>query len=223
MSEETTKGPDSRLQVEFPLVIEKGDKQCVASVAEISENAIKLTLSKGGKALKFKEEEQVRLKYWDQRGVYFCAATVVSSSGSEVAVSIIGEPVAMQRRGGVFRLFSEIPIAFKVTEAVHKGLASQKVYESQTRNISAGGLSFDTTIPLKETDLLELELTLPSSEKIGTAAEVVTAEKVQREGKSLIAIGVEFFELPAETRGQLLEFLVEGKEQERQKGKESEG
>ena len=184
-----------------------------ASVAEISESAIKFTLSKGGKAPKFKEEEQVRLKYWDERGVYFCAATVIKSPGSEVIVEIIGEPVAMQRRG-VSRLLSEIPIAFKVTEAVHKGLASQKVYESQTRNISAGGLSFDTTIPLKETDLLELELTLPSSEKIGTAAEVVTAVKMQREGKSLNTIGVEFFELPAETRGQLLEFLIQAESAE---------
>ncbi|MDA2933621.1 PilZ domain-containing protein [Acidobacteria bacterium AH-259-D05] len=208
MNEQTRKRPDPRLRVGSSLIFQKGNEQVKASITALTEEEIGLELSREGKALKVKKEDAVRIKYWDEQGIYFCGAQVVEVSGSEVTVSIVSEPVAMQRRG-VFRLSSEMPISFKVTESVHKALASQKVFQSQTRNISVGGLSFDTSLPLKETDLLELELTLPSSEKIGTTAEVVTSATTERDGKSVTSIGVEFFHLRPETRNLLLEFLLQ--------------
>jgi hypothetical protein len=47
------------------------------------------------------------------------------------------------------------------------------------------------------------------AENIGTAGEVVSAEKVLRDGKGVNSVGVEFFGLPAETRNNIMEFLVE--------------
>jgi hypothetical protein len=49
-------------------------------------------------------------------------------------------------------------MSIRVTEAAHQGLASQKVYQAETRNISAGGVSFDTSLPLQPSDTLEVQI-----------------------------------------------------------------
>jgi hypothetical protein len=44
---------------------------------------------------------------------------------------------------------------------------------------------------------------------MGATGEVVSAERVQREKKGINSVGVEFFDIPAETRNQLMEFLTD--------------
>ena len=207
MSEATPRQPDPRLQVGFKVMVQKENKQIKASVTALTETEIVVELLNGKTLLQFEEGGEIRLKYWDESGIYFCSGEVLRASGTSLAISVYSEPVATQRRV-VVRLAFEIPLSIRVTEASHQGLASQKLYEAQTRNISLGGLSFETGLPLKPSDVLELQINLPS-QTIGATGEVVTAERSMREGKGVHSVGVEFFELPAETRNKLMEFLME--------------
>jgi len=207
MSEETPRQPDPRMQVGFSVIVETDREQIKASVTVLTETEIVVELVSAKKISKFEEGGQVRLKYWDESGIYFCSGEVLRASGSSLAISVYSEPVSMQRRG-VARLAFAVPMSIQVTEASHQGLASRKVYEAQTRNISRHGVSFDTSLPLKPADIVELQIDLPS-EKIGATGEVVSAERVLRDGKGVNSVGVEFFDLPSETRNKLMDFLME--------------
>ncbi len=207
MSEETPRQPDPRLQVGFTVMVQREKKQFKASVTALTETEIVVDLLNGKTVPQFEQGGEVRIKYWDESGIYFCSGAVLRASGTSLAVSVYSEPIAMQRRV-VVRLAFAVPLSIRVTESSHQGLASQKLYEAQTRNISLGGLSFETGLPLKPADVLELQIKLPSRE-IGATGEVVTAERTMLEGKGVNSVGVEFFELPAKTRNQLMEFLME--------------
>jgi hypothetical protein len=81
------------------------------------------------------------------------------------------------------------------------------VLRPQTRNISLGGLSLDSALPLKPSMCWSYKSTL--GRKMGATGEVVSAERVQREKKGINSVGVEIFDIPAETRKQLMEFLTD--------------
>ena len=206
MSEETPNRPDPRLQVGFTVVVEKDKEQAKATVVALTEAEIVVELLADRSGPQFEEEGRVRIKYWDESGIYFCSGEVLRASGTSLAISVYSEPVAMQRRG-LARMATALPMSIRVTEASHQGLASQKIYQAETRNIGAGGVNFDTSLPLQPSDTLEVQIELPS-ESIGTAGEVVSAEKVLRDGKGVNSVGIEFFGLPAET-STIMEFLVE--------------
>ena len=106
------------------------------------------------------------------------------------------------------RLSFVVPLSIKVTETAHTGLASQKVYQAETRNISPGGVRFGSDLPLKADDVLKLQIDLPSG-IIGATGVVVSADKVQREGTEVNSLGVEFFTLPGDTRNAVMEFILE--------------
>ncbi|MEE8348381.1 MAG: PilZ domain-containing protein [Acidobacteriota bacterium] len=207
MNDETPRQPDPRLRVGFTVMIEVEKRQTKASVTLLTETEIVVELLSDKAGPLFEEGGKVRVKYWDNSGIYFCSGEVLRVSGISLAISVYSEPIAMQRRG-VARLAFEVPMSIRVTESSHQGLASQKVYQAKTRNISVGGLSFESTLPLKTADVLELQIDLPS-QKIGTTGEVVSSAKALKDGENVNAIGVEFFDIPSETRNQLMEFLME--------------
>ena len=60
-----------------------------------------------------------------------------------------------------FRLRTEIPFSFIVTQAAQKGIVSQKACDSMIRNISEGGIAFDTNLSLKVGDELKVDVCLP--------------------------------------------------------------
>jgi len=207
MSEQAPRQPDPRLQVGFTVMIEKDRGQTKASVTVLTETEIVVELANSKKMSQFEEGGEVRVKYWDESAIYFCSGEVLRATETSLAISVYSEPVAMQRRG-VSRLTFAVPLSIKVTEAAHTGLASQKVYQAQTRNISPGGVRFDSDLPLRADDVVELQIDLPSG-IIGATGVVVSADKVLRDGTEVNSLGVEFFTLPGDTRNMLMEFILE--------------
>jgi len=178
-----------------------------ATVTLLTETEIIVDFLPGKKVPQFEEGGKIRLRYWDEGGIYICSGEVLRTSGSSLVMLVLSEPIAMQRRV-VTRLALEVPMSLQVTEASHQGLASSKVYETHTRNLSGRGVSFDTGLPMRSGDIVELQINLPS-EKIGVTGEVVSSEKVLRDGKGVNSVGVEFFDMPSDTRSKLMEFLLE--------------
>ena len=159
----------------------------------------------------FKDKEQVRIKYWDKQGIYFCNAEVAQVSGptnQDVALSIVTRPVAMQRRGS-FRLPHQIEVRLEVVDAIHGGLPPGKLFKSETLDISRTGLSFESDAPLKVMDELKVSFHLTKKMKVDAFATVVSSEKVERKGKFVNSIGLEFHGLLPEAQTHLMEFLHE--------------
>ena len=95
--------------------VQLSDQLREASVTEMSETALSLQLSKPEVNSPFKNGEQVRLKYWDKQGIYFCNAEVAQVSGpgnQKIELSIVTRPVAMQRRRS-FRLPHKLGLFLK--------------------------------------------------------------------------------------------------------------
>ena len=191
--------------------VQQSDQLREASVTAMSESALSVQLSKPEVTSPFKNGEQVRLKYWDKQGIYFCNAEVAQVSGpgnQKIEFSIVTRPVAMQRRRS-FRLPHKINIFLEVVDAIHGGLPPGKVIKTETLDISGTGLSFENDVPLKVMDELKVSFHLPKKKKVDSFATVVSSEKVQKKGKFVNLIGLEFHGLLPEAQTHLMEFLHE--------------
>ena len=191
--------------------VQQSDQLREASVTAMSESALSVQLSKPEVTSPFKNGEQVRLKYWDKQGIYFCNAEVAQVSGpgnQKIEFSIVTRPVAMQRRRS-FRLPHKINIFLEVVDAIHGGLPPGKVIKTETLDISGTGLSFENDAPLKVMDELKVSFHLPKKKKVDSFATVVSSEKVQKKGKFVNLIGLEFHGLLPEAQTHLMEFLHE--------------
>ena len=211
MEEKRTKTPFHHLQVGSSLEVHQSNQLREASVTQMSENELSVRLSKPEVTSLFKDGEQVRLKYWDKQGIYFCNAEVAQVSGpgnQQIELSIVTRPVAMQRRSS-FRLPHKIDVWLEVVDAIHQGLPPGKVIKSETRDISGTGLSFESDAPLKVMDELKISFHLPKKKKVDTFATIVTSEKVQKKGKFVNSIGVEFRGLLPDAQTHLMKFLHE--------------
>ena len=211
MEEQRTGTPFHHLQVGSSLEVQLSDQLREASVTEMSETALSLQLSKPEVNSPFKNGEQVRLKYWDKQGIYFCNAEVAQVSGpgnQKIELSIVTRPVAMQRRRS-FRLPHKLGVFLEVVDAIHGGLPPGKIIKAETLDISGTGLSFESDAPLKVMDELKVSFHLSKKKKVDSFATVVSSEKVQKKGKFVNLIGIEFHGLLPEAQTHLMEFLHE--------------
>ncbi len=199
------------LEVELAVAISllKSIAERVAIVTEISPEGVWLKLTRPTLPLHFKEGQPVRIKYCNERDIYYCDAEVLSVSGSEqenVAISISDEGRTLEHRK-FFRLPSEIPLSYTVIQASEGQLLPEKVLNLKTQNISEGGVAFETDLPLKVGDELEVDLCLSPSQHVSASGWVVRTEELEEERKYVHSIGLEFLELKPEIRTQLRLFL----------------
>ena len=211
MEEHRTKTPFHHLRVGSSLELEQSNQLREASVTQMSENELSVQLTKPEGTSPFKNGEQVRLKYWDKQGIYFCNAEVAQVSGpgnQKIDLSVVTRPVAMQRRRS-FRLPHKIKVWLEVVDAIHGSLPPGKIIKSESLDISGTGLSLESDAPLKVMDELKVSFHLSRKNKVDSFATVVSSEKVQRKGKYVNSIGLEFHGLLPEAHTQLMEFLHE--------------
>ena len=211
VEEQRTGTPFHHLQVGSPLELQQSDQLREASVTQMSENELSVQLSKPEITSPFKNGEQVRLKYWDKQGIYYCNAEVAQVSGpgnQKIELSVVTRPVTMQRRSS-FRLPHKIDVWLEVVDAIHGGLPPGKVIKSETLDISGTGLSLESNAPFKVMDELKVGFHLSKKQKVDCFATVVSSEKVQKKGKFVNSIGIEFHGLFPEAQTHLMEFLHE--------------
>ena len=208
MAEKRANNPFYHLQVGSPLELQQSGAHREGSVTLIAQNDLSVQLAKAEVNSPFDQKQPVRLKYWDKQGIYYCQAQIAKVSGllnQEIELSIISRPVAMQRRRS-FRLSQKIAVWFEVVDAIHGGPPPGKVFESETRDISGTGLSFETDTPLQVMDELKVRFEVSNQKKLDSFATVVTSEKVEKYSN---LVGVEFHGLLPEVQKQLMEFLHE--------------
>jgi len=205
-------GPDRYLRVGLRLSIApllKPSAELAATVTQISADQIDFELLRSTSERSFRKGDRVRVKYWEDAVYYFDSQilTVSGSADEQVAVSRPSEGISVQRRKAA-RVRVAIPFSFTVISANETELAGEMVADCQTQNISLGGLKFETSLPLALGDRLEIDLHLTPSQFVNAVGWVVRSEAVERDGKSLHSVAMEFLQLEGEEQNQLLLFLL---------------
>ncbi len=218
MSEKGTRKLNHYLKAGWALSIqEKSREALAATVTTVSPRRLALELSGPRSEPPFQSGERVWIKYWDEGSVvYRWEAKVVRTHGPGnriVDLTITSKKVATQRRKS-YRVRVKILLSGTVIDAGDTELIGARILDCKTKNISVAGLAFDTKLPLQVGDKLELNLELPSSEKLNAVGWVVRADAVKRkEYKGTIivsdinSIAVEFLQPEAKEQTQLLNFL----------------
>lgn len=155
--------------------------------------------------------EAILVTYWQKDVVYCWQAKVVDASNGErtsIAVSVGEDGLTVQRRKGL-RVRLTVPFSFLVTDSTRNLLANKREYSCHTRNISMNGLKFETNLELSVTDKLALRIELPGAQKVNAYGWVVRSELLERNGKVLRSVAVEFLHLEEKDQRRLMQFLGE--------------
>ena len=211
MSKNGNGNSDLYLKIGLALTIQgQAEGELEATLKTISPGQLGLELSRPTLRLPFQKGEKVGIRYWDRGAiVYSWDAEVVGTSAlrkQRVEVSI-DRGVVVQRRKSC-RVCLPIPFSFTVIGAAKSQLISKKVFKGTTRNISAGGLVFETSLALKVGDQLALNLHLPSSSNFDTRGWVVRSRPAENRGDDLQSIALMFQQREAKEQERLVKFLA---------------
>jgi c-di-GMP-binding flagellar brake protein YcgR len=190
-------------------LIESGEEG-VAIVTKISPDEVCLRLSRPRLPVLFRKGQPVQIKCWEE-GVCYWSGIVLNVSGltnKNIAISISSENVTLQRRR-YSRVDSEIPLSFRIIGAAQSGISTEEVFVAKTQNISGGGFAFETNVPLKVGDMLQVDLCLSPSQQVSATGWVIWSKPTGHEESSLSSIGLEFLEPDPKLQQQILPFLEE--------------
>ncbi|MDA2938860.1 PilZ domain-containing protein [Acidobacteria bacterium AH-259-A15] len=211
MSKERTGNFDLYLKIGLAVSIGgKSTGELAATVATISPDKMSLELSRPSSQLPFQKGEQVWIKYWDEGASVYCwdaqVAKISGPGNRHVAISISGKGLTVQRRKS-YRVRVAVPFSFTVIDAVETEFIGKQVPDSKTQNLSVDGLAFESSVPFKVGDKLEMKLHLSPSEQVSGVAWVVRSEPLERDGESVNLVALQFLQWDAAEGHQLLEFL----------------
>ena len=155
----------------------------------------------------FQEGDETRLQYFGEGILYAGEVTIlkVPPDSPYAAISVPSEVTALQRRG-ILRTPVEIPLSFSTP--------SGELAKSTTRDISVGGLRFESAVPFEVRDEIEVKLNLTATEEVSTSVQVITSSQIEQEGQTLISVGTQFVELQLDDQIKILQFLIEAQPSE---------
>ena len=187
--------------------------QLAAVVTKISDNQIEFRLAKLSTEHPIQKGEQVRIKCWDlDEAIYFDSEVLqVSVSGAGNDQFEISEPregVALQRRK-IYRVHDPIPLSFTIIDATETQIIGEEILDAKIKDFTLGGLAFETDLPLKAGNKLDMNLRLSSSKVVNAVGSVLRSS--QRDEESLYTVAVKFFQLDREDQNTLLLFLSESR------------
>jgi len=223
--EQSAAGPDDCLKTGCALSIRsitgESDGQLAAAVTKIFSEEVWLKLAEPPPA-HFKPGEKVKIQFGDGEAVFFSETEIVKCSPTEtqyVAISIPEKSQAFKKRA-IPRIQSKVPVSISVVSATEDQLVSAAPFDSKTHDISTAGLRFDTTLPLKKGDELELKLLLSPEQEITVNAKVMGTKKVKRSGEAVTLVGTQFVEIQLDDQIKLLQFLIDAEESGKQDSKD---
>ena len=213
LSRRRSRGTHYPLEAGFTVSIQgKSDDPLAATVTKVSSDGIWLKLCRPGEESAFQDEEQVRIKYWDESAVaYYWDAEVLKTSGlanEYVTILLNGVGVTVQRRKSS-RTSTPVRFTLTVVDASNRRLTGEKVVDCETNNISVGGLLFETYLPLEVGDTIEMSLFLCPPDRINALGWVVRSQRIDQDGKGLHSVAVQFLHLEEFEQNAVLSFLAE--------------
>jgi len=187
----------------------KSKGEIPATVTQSSPNEVCLELARPTSQDLFQEGSQVRIKYWDERAiVYFWEAKIIEVTKRNVVAKLLGGGVTVQRRQS-YRVRTQIRLACTVIEATDRYLIGEE-FKCKTKDISVGGLAFETYLPLDEGDRLAVNIHFSSIHQIDVVGWIVRATPIERQGEVINSVALQFLHCEAEEQNYLLRFLAHG-------------
>ena len=193
----------------------KSAEEVQGTVKSNHDGEVLLEVPKPTSPLPFEKGEQVQVQHVDEQFTLYCwqarveSITSLEGGGQQVTVFVSAEGVTLQRRSS-YRFRVPVPFSFLTVEAGESSLESQRI-TGVTSDISVGGLSFETDLPLEVRDKLFFKLDLPETQAVPCIGSVVRVEVIQRDDKNLSLIGVQFLNLRSSHQVGLINFLAQQK------------
>ncbi len=212
MGKNGTGDPWSGLAVGKHVVVSsfvKSGRELPCKITKVSSQGCQLQSLRSTTRFSFQKEEQIRVKFTTEEGILYCwdgKVDKISGPGNQPAtISIRNEGVTVDKRTFA-RLNASIPFSFKIFDAAETKIISDQLVKSNTRNISAGGLSFMSDLPLTVGDQLQLSIHESPAQSVNFMGWVTRCEAAKEESKNLVA--VEFFQPEEKEQRQLRSFLA---------------
>ncbi len=184
--------------------------EVAATLTAVGADSLSLRLSRPSTELSFQLGERVLIKYWDEgSAVYYWEGEIAELSGpegQEMSVVSTGTGVNVQRRKS-YRVRASIPFSFTVIDAAQSELNGKRVDDIKTKNLTVGGLAFQSRLPLKVGDKLEITLNLKESQRVSAVGWVIRSRAVESDQEDLRWVGIEFLQLAHDEQMELMKFL----------------
>ncbi len=114
----------------------------------------------------------------------------------------------MQRRQS-YRVRTQIRLACTVIDAADSYLVGEE-FKCKTKDISVGGLAFETYLPLDAGDRLAVRVHFSATNKIDVVGWILRATPIERNGEVINSVAVQFLQCEAKDQNHLLQFLAHG-------------
>ncbi len=210
IGEPSTAGPGAYPETGLVISIHvKSKGELPAKVIHSTPHEVSLELSRPFWPLPFRKGSQVRIKYWDERAIaYFWDAEVLKASKQKVLVSLCGGGITVQRRQS-YRVRTQIRLDCTVIDASDRYLVGEK-FDCKTKDISVGGLAFETHIPLKNGDRLAARIHFNRGNQIDVIGWILRVTPIERDGDIINSVALQFLHCEAQDQNHLLSFLAHG-------------
>ena len=177
-------------------------------VTQSSPDEVCLELARPVWPLPFREGSQVRIKYWDEGAIaYFWEAKILKASKRNV-VALLGGGITVQRRLSN-RVRTQIRLACTVIDAADQYLVGEE-FSCKTKDISVGGLAFETHLPLDAGDRLAVRILFSLRNQIDVVGWIVRATPIERHGEVINSVALQFLHCEAKDQNHLFRFLAHG-------------
>jgi len=185
----------------------KSKGEIPATVTQSSPDEVCLELARPVWPLPFRKGSQVRIKYWDEGAIaYFWEAEILKASKRSVVAKLLGGGITVQRRLS-YRVRRQILLACTVIDAAEHDLVGEE-FKCKTKDISVGGLGFETHLPLDAGDRLAVRIHFSRRNQMDVVGWIVRATPIEHHGKVINSVALQFLHCEAKDQNHLLRFLA---------------
>jgi len=187
----------------------KSKGEIPATVTQSSPDEVCLEPARPVWPLPFRKGSQVRIKYWDEGAIaYFWEAEILKASKRSVVAKLLGGGITVQRRLS-YRVRRQIPLACTVIDAAERSLVGEE-FKCKTKDISVGGLGFETHLPLDTGDRLAVRIHFSRRNQLDVVGWIVRATPIERHGEVSNSVALQFLHCEDKDQNHLLRFLAHG-------------
>ena len=187
----------------------KSKGEVPALVTQGSPNEVCLELARPVWPLPFRKGSQVRIKYWDEGAIaYFWEAKILKASKRNVVAKLLEGGITVQRRQS-YRVHTQVRLACTIIDATDRYLVGEE-FKCKTKDISVGGLAFETYLPLDAGDRLAMRIHFSPANQIDVVGWILRATPIERDGEVINTVAVQFLQCEAKDQNHLLRFLAHG-------------
>ena len=187
----------------------KSKGEIPAMVTQSSPDEVCLELTRPVWPLPFREGSQVRIKYWNEEAIaYFWEAEILKASKRSVVAKLLDGGITVQRRLS-YRVHTQIRLACTVIDAAERNLVGEE-FSCKTKDISVGGLAFETHLPLDTGDRLAVRIHFSRRNQMDVVGWILRATPFERNGGVINSVALQFLHCEAKDQNYLFRFLAHG-------------